>query len=279
MSHVQSFGETGSVPGMPGIETVTGNDGLPAAGAGSPVNVNIVGNNTQGVNVTRTAADTETITVADATTTQKGVVELATNAETIAGTDSVRANTPASLAAKLGAQTSHGLAYGAGTAAAIAWLGEAANGQIPIGQTGGVPVLGNITSLDGSVTVTNGAGTIDLSVVGNLSGTATSTNGSTENLITIPLGVTAACYRFTFTIAARDTGTGDGLGYSLEGTVKTDGATATLVAAPFTDNDEDASLLAASIDLVASANSAILQVTGVVGQTIAYKAVGSYVAV
>lgn len=40
-------------------------------------------------------------TVVDATTTLKGIVELATNAEAIAGTDAVRAVTPAALAAAL----------------------------------------------------------------------------------------------------------------------------------------------------------------------------------
>ncbi len=278
MSQQQAFLDAGSIPGIPGIETITGNDGLPIAGSGSPVNIDLVGDNAQGVNVTRTAADEGTITVFDATTSQKGVVELADNSETIAGTDATKANTPASLAAKLGTQTVNGIAYGAGTTSPISWLGAATDGQIPIGDTGGPPVLGNITSLDGSILVTNGPGTIDLSA-NQLSGTATSVNGSTENLVTIPLGVAAACYRFYFQITGRDTATGDGLGYSLEGTVKTNGAAATLVASPFTDNDEDASLLTASIDLVASANNAILQVTGVVGQTIAYRAVGSYVAV
>lgn len=43
-------------------------------------------------------------------------------------------------------------------------LGVAGNGEIPIGSVGADPVLANITSTDGTVTITNGAGTIDLSV-------------------------------------------------------------------------------------------------------------------
>lgn len=38
------------------------------------------------------------------------------------------------------------------------------NGQLLIGDTGGIPTPGNITSVDNSVTVANGPGTIDLSV-------------------------------------------------------------------------------------------------------------------
>lgn len=78
MSQQQSFPDTGISPITSGVETLTGNDGLPVSGSGSPININILGDTVQGVSVDRTAADTETITVADATTTQKGVVTLPT---------------------------------------------------------------------------------------------------------------------------------------------------------------------------------------------------------
>lgn len=55
-----------------------------------------------------------------------------------------------------------------GSGSDITDLGVATNGQLVIGSTGASPVLANITSLDSSVTVTNGAGTIDLSVTGEL---------------------------------------------------------------------------------------------------------------
>lgn len=162
MSQQQAFFD-GGTPGVPGIETITGNDGLPITGSGSPVNVNIIGNTTQGVHVTRTAADTDTITIDDMTTTQKGVTTFATNAETIAGTVTTKATTPDDIKAKLGTQTLHGLAYGNSTTGAVQWLAEATNGQIPIGSTGNIPVLANITSTDGSITITNGPGSINLS--------------------------------------------------------------------------------------------------------------------
>lgn len=60
-------GGDGGAPGVPGIESITGNDGNPTFGSGSPVNVNIVGDTAQGVSVDQTAADEETVTVADAT--------------------------------------------------------------------------------------------------------------------------------------------------------------------------------------------------------------------
>lgn len=272
MSQQQSFGETGSVPGIPGIETVTGNDGLAAAGSGSPVNINIVGNTTQGVHVTRTAADTETITIDDATTSQKGVLTLATNAETIAGTVTTKATTPDDIKAKLGTQTLHGLAYGNATTGALQWLAEAANGQIPIGSTGNAPVLANITSLDGSVTITNGPGTIDLKVTETIvSGTGTTIGTSTADLITFPLGATPGTFQFEARVKGFEATTPAGAGYNLYATFTTDGATATLVGVQDVFN-VNAVLNTASATFVASGNNAVLRVQGVTALTINWSA-------
>lgn len=97
----------------------------------------------------------------NATDTQIGVVELADNAETIAGAATDRANTPASLAAKLGVQTANGIPYGAGTAAAIGWTGALTNGQLVIGSTGVAPVAATLTAGAGT-SITNGAGSITI---------------------------------------------------------------------------------------------------------------------
>lgn len=105
------------------------------------------------------------------------------------------------------------------------------------------------------------------------------TGAVTGDIITYGLGASAAVYRFRFDVTGRDTSTGDGVGYTLFGSARTDGAAATVIATPFVDNDEDASLLAASLTLVASGNSVILQATGVAGQTISFNAVGFYVKV
>lgn len=165
MSQQQTFVDAGSVPGTPGIETVTGNTGGAVPGSGSPVNINLIGDTVQGVHVNGNAGtSTETITIDNMTTTQKGVTTLATNAEAIAGTDTAKALTADDLKAKLGVQTSHGLPYGAGTTGVIAWLAEATNGQFPIGSTGNPPVLGTLTSLAGTLTITTGAGTLNAEV-------------------------------------------------------------------------------------------------------------------
>lgn len=122
--------------------------------------LDIVGTAAQGIS-TSGATNVVTITASDATTSQKGVLETSTDAESVAGTSTLVAVTPASLGAKLGTQTSNGLAYGGGTTAALNWLSEAANGQIPIGSTGNPPVLATLTAGVG-INITNGAGTITI---------------------------------------------------------------------------------------------------------------------
>jgi len=112
-----------------------------------------------------------------------------------------------------------------------------------------------------------------------VSGTVTTIDNATEDLITVALAATGTVYRFYFMITGRETSTNDGLGYHIFASARTDGATATLIQTEFIDADEDASLTAADIGLVASGNSMILQVTGVMGTTINYLATGNYISV
>lgn len=125
----------------------------------------------------------------------------------------------------------------------------------------------------------NNSNNMEVVLTNRLMGTATVVGNVTGDIVTFALGSTDAVYRFNFEVTGRDTTTQDGVGYTVFGSVKTDGATSTVIASPFVDNDEDASLLAASMTIVASGNNAILQATGVAGQTISFKAVGSYVVV
>lgn len=127
--------------------------------------INVVGDAVQGI-TTSGATDTVTITALDASDVQKGVVRLATDSETITGIDATVANTPASLAAKLGIQTLHAMPYGNGLSGAIDWTSSLLDGEIVIGSTSGAPAAANITSTGGTVIVTNGANTINLEASG-----------------------------------------------------------------------------------------------------------------
>lgn len=163
---------------------------------------------------------------------------------------------------------------------------EGNNPQIPtqfVGNTGVAIPIGNILQILGDTTLgisTSASGnTVTITLDNALQGTATSINASTEDLITFTLQAIPSSYRFQFEVAGRDIGTNDCVGYTMFGSAKTDGINATIVASPFVDNDEDNSLISASISLIASGNDVILQVTGVIGQTINYKCSGSYVVV
>lgn len=249
------------------IEFIEGNDGNAVPPDSTTHILLLLGDNTQGIDVSGTIlTSTGVITAFDATEAQKGVVLLASNAEAIAGTDTGKAITADDLKAKLGAQTLHGIPYGNAQTGVIQWLAEATDGQIPIGDTGGVPILANITSLDGSITITNGAGTIDLSASA-FKGTADTIGAVTADLITIPLGLVAGTYQFEARAKAFESTTPAGAGYNIYATFTTDGASATLVGNQDIFN-EDAALSTADAYFVASGNNAVLQVLGVAALTL-----------
>lgn len=194
-------GRFGSGTGAPPIETLTGNAGG-AVGPDGAGNIDFVGDGTV-ITVTGTpASNLLTITAAQSTTTNLGVVELATDAETIAGTDTDRAVVPSSLSAKLGTQTQYAMAYGNTTSGAIQWTAAGTNGQIPIAATGAAPVFANIISTGGTIVITNGVNSIDLDTGGTIadefdgdSGTAQPSGG----VLTIAGGTNIT------TVAAADT--------------------------------------------------------------------------
>lgn len=148
------------------VAFLTGNSGG-AVPPDASHNINILGGNSQGINIVgNSGTNTLTVSGIDATTTQKGVVALATNAEAIAGTDTAKAITADDLKAKLGTQTTHSLGLFQGTSSAMTPLGAATNGQIPIGSTGADPVLALPISSDNSISVSGGAGSLNLVVNG-----------------------------------------------------------------------------------------------------------------
>jgi len=76
--------------------------------------------------------------------------------------------------------TDHGVLVGSGVSAVTA-LGVATNGQLIIGSTGVDPVVASITSTDSSITITAGAGTLDLST--NYSVTWSEQTGAAQAMV------------------------------------------------------------------------------------------------
>lgn len=125
----------------------------------------------------------------------------------------------------------------------------------------------------------NGSNNEVVQLTNRVFGQDTSFNGATIDLITVPLGAVPASYRFQVEIVGRDLASGDAVGYTTFGSAKTNGFVGSLIEQPYTDEDEDPSLLGASISFDVVGNSGVLHVTGVAGKDIIYKAVGTYLVI
>lgn len=98
----------------------------------------------------------------------------------------------------------------------------------------------------------------------------------TADITTIPL-VVAGTYTFESRVSAWTTTGPAGGGFSINGVLRSDGVTATLIG----DSDgflhSDAALNSADVNIISSGNNAIVRVTGVLGLTINWGAVTFYV--
>lgn len=181
------------------VETLEGNSGGPVSPDAS-FNIDVLGNNGSGINIVGTpASNLLTVIGLQASESQRGTVELATNTETTDGISTSLAVHPAGLNTKLGTQTDHGLIYGQGGAGSnLASLAEATNGQLVIGSTGNPPVLA-VPSDGNNISWITGAGTLQADVtgttnhaiqLGNASGSLTSLGVATNGQL--PIGSTGA---------------------------------------------------------------------------------------
>jgi len=140
-----------------------------------------------------------------------------------------------------------------------------------IGGAVGPDGANNINLLTGpqlTSTGNPGTNTITFTLDNAVSGSVTTVGAVTSPVITIPLGATPGVFTFDCKVAAFESGTPSGAGYTIVGAVRTTGAAATLIPGQAVDTFEEAPLVAADAVLAVSANNAIIDVTGVVGLTI-----------
>lgn len=176
MSQSGALSSSGSGGGSP-VETLTGNTGGPV-GPDAAFNINILANTVMGITtIGNPGTNTINILGIQSTTSQFGVVKLATSAQAIAGTDTANAVTSAALGAKLGVQTANGIPYGNGTSSAIGWTSALTNGQLLIGSTGLAPVAAGLTAGSG-ISIATGAGSITISASGTSTLTYTAVNNA-----------------------------------------------------------------------------------------------------
>lgn len=154
---------TGIIPVGGSVNSLTGNTGG-AVGPDGAGNINVLG--TLPIHVDGNPGTfTEMVSIDNATTLAVGAIQLATNAEAIAGVDTVKAIVPSSLAAKLGTQTQFGVAFGETTINPLDWTAAGTDGQLLIAATGAAPAFATLTSTGGSITITGGANTLNIEAV------------------------------------------------------------------------------------------------------------------
>lgn len=118
---------------------------------------------------------------------------------------------------------------------------------------------------------------LEIVLSNRLFGAGSTMDAVTLDLVTFPLAATPTTYRFEFQVTGRAATSGNSVGYTLFGSAKTDGATTAIVETAYIDADQDPALFAASVAFVAVGNSVVIQVTGVLGTNITYKALGTYI--
>ena len=125
----------------------------------------------------------------------------------------------------------------------------------------------------------SGSNTLTIELTNRLRGSGTTVGATNTNLVIFALGATPATYIIDANFAGFEPTTPAGVGYSLFGSVRTDGATATLVGTPDKIKNEEAALAACDANIVVSGNNVILQVTGTAGLTVDWVVVATYVRV
>lgn len=182
-----SLGGTVTISATGTIVTQFSSDAGVATPSGN--NINLLGTAAQGLSTSASGA-TVTFTNATATTSQKGVVNLATNAQAIAGTDANNSVTAAALAAKLGTQTAHGVAIFEGTTSALAVAATSATSGVPLVSQGAAadPAFGTAVVAGGGTGDTSftaysviTGGTTSTGALQNVSGVGTSGQVLTSN--------------------------------------------------------------------------------------------------
>ena len=109
-------------------------------------------------------------------------------------------------------------------------------------------------------------------------GTGTTIDVGTADLVTLALGATPATYTLSANVAGK-AATQSGIGGTLFGVARTDGATVTIINVNAAALDSDLILAGASFAFVASGGSVILRATGSLGTVINWKGCITYVQV
>ena len=135
-----------------------------------------------------------------------------------------------------------------------------------VNNTNGITVIGDAGTNTETVTLTN-----------RLTGTGTTVGATTADLVTFSLGAVAGAYNFELKVIGFNASTPASTGFTVLGTMRTDGATATIEAVPDETPIENVALITCDVDMIASVNNLIIRVLGVAGLTINWNVLATYV--
>lgn len=144
-----------------------------------------------------------------------------------------------------------------------------------LNEVGGTSTVNNINGVqtDGS----SGSNTLTIQLTNRVQGTATTVDATPTTVSTFALGATPGVYNFDIQIAGYDTTDIAGIGYFISGSVRTTGAAAILVGTPDKIVNDEAATVTCDANLTVSGNNAIVQVTGIAGKNIDWRALSQYI--
>jgi hypothetical protein len=140
----------------------------------------------------------------------------------------------------------------------------------------------NVLSNDSSTNNANGiqttgsGNTVTVLLTNRVQGSGSTVGAVTLDVISFPLGATPGTFTFDCRIAGFDAATPSAVGFTIVGSTRTTGASATLLNGQAVDSFDEAATTTASGALVVSGNNAVFRVTGVAGLTIDWNAVMTY---
>ena len=118
---------------------------------------------------------------------------------------------------------------------------------------------------------------LDVVLSNRITGTVTTIDATPTIISTFPLGATPGVYTFDVQIAGYDVTDTAGIGYFIEGSIRTTGAAGTVIGTPDKIINEEAATVTCDANLSVSGNNAIVTVTGIVGKVINWKVLSIYI--
>ena len=142
-------------------------------------------------------------------------------------------------------------------------------------------VLGNDTTANNNNGIqtdgSSGSNTLTVQITNRLQGSGTTIGAVTADLVTFNLGATPGAYNFELKVIGYTVSGPACSGFTILGSMRTNGVGATLVSTPDETIVEDAAMITCDVDMIASGNNLIIRSVGVAGLTIDWNVVASFV--